>query len=592
MIPQMKTRLAGAVVVGTMLAAPVMAGGGVAGDVTPLFVLETSPMRSFAPDPLDAGMVRAIEMLPDRIEELPGEIPGFERSYAHLIATVLRTVSKPIRVAVVHDSDAADGPTMGYGAVFSIDMGDHDSAVDLQDQIIAALAEAGAPEMEIQDSGFLLLETPDGPPILFGAHEDTDGWRFEARFGYLESTAGLLGAPSAEHKGNAVAHMSFDLAALTPILELAKHEADKSGEELPVRLLGEAEDAGFAGANAIRADIAMSYQNDGSLMTARVENLGKLWDKLSLPDGAISRSTFDLVPADAWSARFGRFDLEMIRAIIVKLDSYDIPASEHVDNLGQSIGIDLMADLIEPLGGDFVFYTSESTGGGGLASSVMLMEVRDREKMLETNQKLIDLTNMMVMMVPYAGRYIRITPWEYDGMQLFSLRFPGTPVPLELTFGYEGDWAFFAVTPQGAIAACNQIRGKGDEGLGSVRAFTTGLPNRDLFSASFVNSEKVFRGGYGAMSIIGSGLANLARSPWDRARDPGLVVPPYGLLKAGIRPNISWSYWDGDALEVRATGSRSMIANMAVQFGKSGGMGGMGGLSGLAPMLQGLGNMR
>ncbi len=591
MIPQMKTKLAGAVVVGTMLAAPVLAGGGGAGDVTPLFVLETSPLRSFAPDPLDAGMVRAIEMLPERIEELPGEIPGFERTYAHLIATVLRTVSKPIRVAVVHDSDTADGPTMGYGAVFSFDMGDHDSAMDLQGQVVAALVEAGAPEMEIQDSGFLLLETPDGPPILFGAHEDTDGWRFEARFGYLKSTANLLGVPSGEHRGDAVAHMSIDLAALTPLLDMAKHEAGRSGEELAVQLLGEIEDAGIAGDDAIRADIAMSYQNGGSLTTARVENLGKLWDALSLPGGTISRDTFDLVPSDAWSARFGRFDLEMLRAIITMADKYDVPASETIDNIGQSIGIDLFADLIEPLGGDSVYYTSESTGGGGFASSVMLIEIRDREKMLDTNRKLIDLTNMTVLMVPYAGRYIRIMPWEHDGIQLYSLRFPGTPVPLELTFGYEGDWAVFAVTPQGAIAACNQIRGKGDDGLGSVRAFTDGLPGpeRDLYSASFVNSERVFRGGYGTMSIIGSGLANLARSPWDRSRDPGLVVPPYGLLKAGARPNISWSYWDGDALEVRVTGSRSMIANMTVQLGKSGGMGGM---SGLMPLLQGAADLR
>jgi len=353
---------------------------------------------------------------------------------------------------------------------------------------------------------------------------------------------------------------------------MARHEAGKSGEELPVRLLDEAEDAGLAGANAIRADIAMSYQNGGSLTTARVENLGKLWDKLSLPEGAISRSTFDLVPADAWSARFGRFDLEMLHAIIDLADDYDVPASETIDNIGQSIGIDLFTDLIEPLGGDAVYYTSESTGGGGLASSVMLIEVRDREKMLETNQKIIDLTNMSVMMVPFAGRYIRIMPWEYDGIQLYSLRFPGTPVPLEMTFGYEGDWAVFAVTPQGAIAACNQIRGKGDEGLGSVEAFVDGLPNRGLFSASFVNSEKVFRGGYGTMSIIGSGLANLARSPWDRARDPGLVVPPYNMLKSGARPAIGWSYWDGDAREYRQTGSASMLANMAVQMVKGGGV--------------------
>jgi hypothetical protein len=149
---------------------------------------------------------------------------------------------------------------------------------------------------------------------------------------------------------------------------------------------------------------------------------------------------------------------------------------------------------------------------------------------------------------------------------------------LEPTIAYEGDWAVIAMTPQGAVAACNQIRGKGDEGLGSVKPFTNALPKGDLFTASYVDSERVFRNGYGTVSMIGSGLANLARSPWDRARDPGLIVPTYGDLKAAAVPLVSWSQWDGEALETNSIGSHSMLANMTAALGRMGGGGSAMGL--------------
>lgn len=564
-----------------------LSAGAAGADVTPLFVLETAPLRQFAPHPLDAGIVRAIEMLPARVDELPGEIPGFERSYAQMVTTMLRTVVRPMRIAVVHDSDDAAGPSLGYGAVFSLSMADEAAARTLHEQIVGAMAEAGAPPMEIGPSGMIEINQPGTPPVFFGPHQDGDAWRYEARLNFTGPTEGFMPEADGAHGGNTIAQMSVDLRALTPMLERARVEAANEDDDRPMRLLGEIENAGFAGEDAIRVNLAMSYQGEESLTTARIENLGGLWDLLALPTGAIDRDTFDLVPADAWSASFSRFDLEMLRAIMTKLDEYGVPATEHVNQMGQTVGIDLVADIIEPLGGHAIVYTSESTGGGGLASTVMLMEVRDPEKMLDTNRKLIDLTNMTVMMVPYAGRYIRITPWEHEGTQLFSLRFPGTPIPLEMTFAYEGDWAVFAVTPQGAVAAIDQIRGDGVDGLGSVDIFTASIPEGgDLYSLSFQNSAKMFHRGYGTVSLLGSGLANLARSPWDRSRDPGMIIPPYGELRDAVRPIVTWSSWDGGALEVRSTGSSSMLANTAVMLGKGSPFGSlMGGLPSMLPAI-------
>lgn len=559
---------------GVVLAAGAALVAGSAG-AQPLLVIETAPMRELAPDPLDAGLVEAVSMLPARVRELATEIPGFDRAAAELIAQAMSTVSRPMTLAIVHDPDIA-GPTMGYGAVLSFEFEDRASAAGLHEQLLAALATGGgpAPEPSPVADGMMQLVPPDGPAIVFGPREGGGAWRYEFHVGFVDGAWDLIAGADPEHHGKAVAQMTLDMAALTPVVEMVRHEIEQEDEPNMAHLFDDFENAGLIGPDAFNMNLAMSYQDDHVLTTARINEIGKLWSALSLPTGAIDREHFKLVPADAWTASFGRFDLEMLRAIVEKLDEYEVPASQYVEYFAESTGIHLFDDIVAPLGGDAIVYRSESTGGGGLLSSVMLLEVRDRERMLATNKKLTDFANMTAMMIPVAGKYVRIAPWTHDGIDLFSLRFQGVPIPLELTFGYEGNWMVVAPTPQGAIAAVRQIRGQGDDGLGSVRAFTSQLPRgRELYSASFVNAERVSHLGYGTVSLLGSGLANMSRSPWDRSREPGLIVPPYNDLRDALRSPVTWSYWDGSALEVRAVSGRSLIANMVVGLGKSGGAG-------------------
>ncbi|MCL4222507.1 MAG: hypothetical protein KJZ65_14195 [Phycisphaerales bacterium] len=559
---------------GTCLVASVAVAAGAA-LAQPLLVIETAPMSQLAPDPLDAGLARAIGMLPNRVEELSSEIPNLDRSVTQLIARVLRTVSRPMTIAIVHDPDIA-GPTMGYGAVLSFAMDGPEMASELQRELVGALANAPeAPTLEPSPHGDGMMQfspPQNGPTIVFGPRQAGGAWHYEVHLGFVDQTWDLLGKPDEAHKGIAVVRMSLNLEALSPVLEMGGQQAEQANERLLRKMLDDVAEAGVAGDGAMSLDMAMSYQADHCLTTVRMAELGKLWSMLSLPSGAINREHFKAVPADAWTASFSRFDLEMLRAIVGKLDEYEVPASQYLDYFAQSTGISLFDDIVAPLGGDAIVYRSESTGGGGLLSSVMLLQVRDRAKMLETNEKVTNLANMMAMMVPIAGKYIRLTPWKYDDIDLFSLRFQGVPVPLEITFGYEGDWMLLTPTPQAAIAAVRQLRGRGDRGLGTVEAFTSQLPRgQDLYSVSFVNADRVAHAGYGMTALIGSGLANMVRSPWDRSRDPGLVVPPYNDLKQSLRSAVSWSYWDGSTLEYRAVAGRSMLGNMVVGLGKSGG---------------------
>lgn len=572
---------------GTCLVASLAIAAGTA-FAQPLLVIETAPLNELAPDPLDAGLVRAVSMLPTRVEELSSEIPNLDRSVTQLIARVLRTVSRPVTIAVVHDPDIA-GPTMGYGAVLSFAMDGPEAAAEMQRELVGALAnapEAPALEPAPQVEGMMQFSTPqDGPKIVFGPREAGGAWRYEVHLGFVEQSWGLLGEADAEHHGNAVARMSLNLEALSPIMEMARHEAERNGNDMMGKVLDDLREAGMAGEGAMHMKMATSYQEEHSLTTVRIDELGKMWETFSLPTGELDRGHFKLVPSDAWTASFSRFDLEMLRAIVQKLDEYGVPAQQYVDYFAESTGVSLFDDIVAPLGGDAIMYRSESTGGGGMLSAVMLLQVRDREKMLETNQKLTDLANMMSMMIPVAGKYFRISPWKYEDINLYSLRFQGVPVPLEITFGYEGEWMLLSPTPQAAIAAVRQLRGQGDDGLSTVSAFTSQLPRgQKLYSASFVNADRVAHAGYGMTALIGSGLANMVRSPWDRMRDPGLVVPPYNDLKTSLVSSVTWSYWDGSSLEYRAVGGRSIVGNMVVGIGKSGG-GGFGGFMQALPVI-------
>jgi hypothetical protein len=229
-------------------------------------------------------------------------------------------------------------------------------------------------------------------------------------------------------------------------------------------------------------------------------------------------------------------------------------------------GVDAVDDILGSLGGTFAVYMSDTTGGS-LGSLVFVTSLSDRAKFEQAHVKLMGVANTQLSKQEAARGYVRIRPWQDGSTQLFSISFPGLPVPLEVTYALQGNWLIGGLTPQATLAATRQAQGKGGKGLRDNSAFAEAIGGKEILSFSFIDTPRTLRDGYQYVSLAGSALANAVRSPVDSERDPGLVVPTFAELKVGARPMVSFSYWRGDDMVSESHGDRSVLVNATGAIG-------------------------
>lgn len=180
--------------------------------------------------------------------------------------------------------------------------------------------------------------------------------------------------------------------------------------------------------------------------------------------------------------------------------------------------------------------------------------------MLSALNKLAATANTMADHLPMGPGYIRIASWKDGETDLMTLRFPGLPVPLELSMGVTSQWLIMSPTPQGTLAATRQASGKGDSGLMSNPVFKSAFPSdKQVMSIAFSDTAQHLRGGYTLLTMVGSAVSNAMRSPTDPTRDPGLTVPAFNDLRKGVKPRMSYTYWRGDDKVTEVHSDRSAL---------------------------------
>jgi hypothetical protein len=526
----------------------------------PVLVVDHADLSAFFPDASDQALLKALQMIPARIRELPQEIDkeDFTAEHAGLISTVLQALARPGRVSVMYD-ESPTGGLFGYGVAFSVQTRDKAEADELQARIRGLLAQANE-QLRFKPSnrfkGMNEVQLPFGL-LSIGPREASDGWRYEIILGTMnapDASAEALPAPSEGFTPLVRAY--FNTRGLSPALETARNMA---GPNLPPQA-EQFEDL-------IKGGLALTYEagftKDAMVTRSVVRSAKPAAASLLIGTKPLSAADLRVFPADSGLAYMRRLTEGWASKAVESIASHAPDTERGFEMFRDHTGVDLR-EFAASLGDTVAFFTSETTGGGGLGSAVALISIADRAKLLDSLGKLSSVANAAAEQ--HARGYVRIARHEDAGTTYYSVRFPGVPVPFELTMALTDRWFVVSPIPQGAIAAVRHVSGKA-EGLVGSPSLKSLAGGDQLVEFSYMDTARSLRNGYTLLSMAGSAVANLVRSPSDPSREPGMLIPLYSDLAQGLKPTVKKTFWRGDDLVSESVGPHSMVANMGAAMG-------------------------
>lgn len=549
---------------------------------TALIAFRRAPIADLATHPKDAGLRRALGMIPARIAELPDETEGeFPFEAAEAFAQVLGLVESPSRFAIIHTPGSMSGGAFGYGVITGSLLGDDDKPQRLQGLIEDAIQESGEdlPRRSRTRPGMRELPTPIGR-LVFGPRRFESGAGYEAYFGTVDDPdAVFAGIPDPSIPGlKPFITGAFDFSALTPAvgaLQMAMGTSLPEGVNSR-QLVTEATDLGLIGDKAMKGAFEWGTDADSMRFRVHVLNAGGMLRASGLDKGRLTAADFAPIPADAVTASVGLLNTAPLCDAISRLRRQSEEFEEVLVQIESATGVDIERDLIAPFGGASILYSSDTTGGGGLLSYVALVGVKDRATLSAAHDKLRAFAAAQLEQLSHEpdgqpAKYIATRAWTASGQPAFSLIFRGVPIPIELSWALTEQWFVVGLTPQAVATAVEMAAGKSGPGILTRKDLLfTDLDKRETLSWSFGDSARLLRDGYPFLTLLGSALANGVRSPDDAERDPGMVVPPYATLAASVRPAFSVAWRKDDTLTMEQVSDPSLLVNLGTATGNYG----------------------
>ncbi len=497
--------------------------------------------------PKDAGLARAMEMLPARLADLPVELEG---EMPPQLALAFGPAVMPIwlRLLEAPKSLRFGGTHLGPALGLAVHETDEEAAARMHEKLVLAagvMRAMGAeiPEGSVQLRGRSLV-------VAAGAAPPTPGSTAAARLleGYelTEEVMADVGAFVDFFRDISAEHDPGEVSAIIEVVER----------------LGIAD---------LRLEIAAGMNEDRRRTAVVAAGLGKtLRASGVLPADGLTAAHLAPVPADATYASVERVNLA------AAFDALNGLASAMLEQQGVGSGIDLgdmvkgttgidvRDGLLGALGETVGLYVSDTTGGGGLASMVVFMEVVDGDGLADTKETIEELLNALAM-GPARG-YVSFRTWEDADVEYTTLMFPGVPVPLGLTVAMGERWLVIASTPTAARGAMHHIQ-SGRPGLASRPEVAAAVATEGRTGVAFLDAAYYARIGYGPTSLMMSALANAVRSPIDAVREPGPVMPTFAKFRDGILPSVGYAEIRGDDLVSVTEGDGSMIVGLAAAAG-------------------------
>jgi hypothetical protein len=586
----MTTRMMTSTVTGLTAAAALFAAAGQASaqaapEVQSLIAWKTAPLAQFTADERDAGLARALAMLPERLAELPEETRGeVDAEAIDMFLAGLGILSGSSKFAIVFNPTSTAGGAFGYGIIAGAMLDDVRQGQPVMRKIDDVIREQGErpPRRSTIYVGMRDVRSPGGR-LYYGPREGPNGPSFDLFFGTVDDPdAPFAAIPEPTIAGlRPVVHGSFDFRALTPLATMGQFAAGQAmaqqGEQV-ANVARQLSMAGLIGDNAMRGTFELGYTQDAMRFRVNVDKAAAALDLMGIGQGALTPADLAIVPADATMASVSLFSLQTTEKSLNDLREQQFEVDEFLANFEEHTGVNLVTDVLGALGGVSTYYTADATGGGGLMSMVAAMTFTDRAKFITAHDRLrVTFDNLRDDHMEEWGKYVGLRSWRAEGVPAFSVVFTGLPVPLEISYAFTDRHIIGALTPQSLVAAVRQATGKGDSGLGSRNDLRgPAVAQERVISLNFVDTPRAMRSGYGLVSLVGSAIANAVRTPGGDGREPGMIVPPYAELASGVRPAISVTYRSGEeGLVLDSYSDRSILA---------GACGAAGTASGFAPI--------
>ena len=511
------------------------------------------PVAEIQPAAKDAAAFRALTMLGERLALLPRETGEKEPTPEHIRAMWAMAIGGGGLQVFIDGGD----PDEAAVALTSTPAGGTAAVMPLLAEI---LSEGASMSVDIQEDGTIrLLDTPF-PDASVRAQQVEGRDAIVMRVGTDEPAPVGVERFDLLPGTTPIASLRFELGML---FETIEGEIQREQPQVTDFL----REMGYF--DIPDASISVAVGTTGTTLegTMRISAAEALLGPL-IGDAALTRDAFRVVPRDATSVNASVSSLAwLVPAIEMIGEELD---RDFFEFLKDGFGIDLRSGVLENLGPIWITYQSDSTGGGGVMSTVFVCQLRDTDAFLQTMNAAMVHANQFGATL---GRgYGRTREWGINGTTAHTLVAAGIPLPFEISWAVADGHLVVAATPSGLIAALEQL----DAGSSVLdhpafaQAVLSNWPEERVTTAAFRDTARHAARGYGTASLLASALANAVRKPMDDFDDPGVLMPGFAAFTEGIRPTGILTTWQDGEMLMRMQADASalvQIASSTAQYG-------------------------
>ncbi len=492
----------------------------------PVFELRFAGFDALLTSDKDAGLRTALGLVALRLSDLEHELElDPEEGEAIRLAWDIASGALSIRLDQI---DAEPGMAL---AISSRPAGATAKSVI---ERIVSFAQMGGVPIEVDDAGAAFVDSPAGPASLRLIDQSA-----ALTVGEVEPASLTLMSGSLPDGAIAAMTMRLDLDALsgvlTPILEQQSPEMAQALAQ-----------SGWLAEGAPTIEFALGSSADATHFYSRIIGAAQVMSAAGAgPDVTFSPDDFAVVPRDAVRVYANPISLEGLLALAEAAEGQS--GQDPIAEVSQELGFDVRTDVIENLGPRAIVYQSDTTGGGGLLSSIVMLDLRDPAAMNNAIAKVAERFN--AEMLSNANGYVRIHTQRRAGNEIYSLITPGLPLPIEASWAIADGRLVLALLPSSLDAALAQMKDHKSSVLDSEAFASTILariPEQGASAVSYADSNRLARRGYGATNLLLTALGNGVRSPNEPDRISAPLMAPFADFTHDVRSSGTVSYWDGD----------------------------------------------